>query len=80
MELEIWITGVCSSHDVSLCDFAYYVVGYEPVVAMNLTLCYIVFACHQNDFCKDYFGSVYVGGYGGLSERRCMCAHDSGVM
>ena len=26
-ELESWITGVCSQHVVSLCDFAYYVVG-----------------------------------------------------
>ena len=24
---EIWITGVCSPYVVSLCDFAYYVVG-----------------------------------------------------
>ena len=24
---ESWITGVCSPYDVSLCDFAYYVVG-----------------------------------------------------
>ena len=24
--------------------------------------------CHQYDLCKNYIGSVYVGGYGGLSE------------
>ena len=24
--------------------------------------------CHQYDVCKHYVGSVYVGGYGGLSE------------
>ena len=24
--------------------------------------------CHQYDVCKNYIGSVYVGGYGGLSE------------
>ena len=24
--------------------------------------------CHQCDICKNYVGSVYVGGYGGLSE------------
>ena len=24
--------------------------------------------CHQNDICKNYIGSVYIGGYGGLSE------------
>ena len=26
-EFENWITGVCSSYVVSLCDFAYYVLG-----------------------------------------------------
>ena len=25
-------------------------------------------SCHQYDVCKDSAGSVYVGGYGGLSE------------
>ena len=24
--------------------------------------------CHQHDVCKNYVASVYVGGYGGLSE------------
>ena len=24
--------------------------------------------CYQYDVCTDYVGSVYVGGYGGLSE------------
>ena len=24
--------------------------------------------CHQFDVCKKYVGSVYVGGYGGLTE------------
>ena len=24
--------------------------------------------CHQYDVCKSYVGSVYFGGYGGLSE------------
>ena len=24
--------------------------------------------CHQHEVCKKYVGSVYVGGYGGLSE------------
>ena len=27
-----------------------------------------MFVCHQYDVCKNYVGSVYVGGYGGLSE------------
>ena len=33
-----WITGVCSPYVVSLCDFAYDVVGYELAVALYLTL------------------------------------------
>ena len=35
---------------------------------MHHSLWYIVFVCHQNVVCKYYIGSVYVGGYGGLSE------------
>ena len=27
-----------------------------------------MFVCHQNDVCEDYIGSIYVGGYCGLSE------------
>ena len=36
---------------------------------MHLALWYVVLVCHQNDVCKNYVGSVYVGGYGGLSKR-----------
>ena len=42
--------------------------GKEPAVAMHLALWYVVLACHQYDVCEKYVGSVYVGGYGGLSE------------
>ena len=35
---------------------------------MYLTLGYVVIVCHQYDVCKNYVGSVYVGGYGGLVE------------
>ena len=35
---------------------------------MHLTLWHIVFVCHQNDVRDNYIGSVYVGGYCGLSE------------
>ena len=35
---------------------------------MNLALGYIVRVCNQYDVCKHYVGSVYVGGYGSLSE------------
>ena len=67
-EFESWITGVCSPYVISLCDFAYYVFGQEPAIAMHLALWYVVLVCHQYDVCKHYVGSVYVGGYGGLSK------------
>ena len=51
-----------------LCDIAYYVFGKEPVIAKHLALWYIVLACYQYDVCENYVGSVYIGGYGGLSE------------
>ena len=35
---------------------------------MHLALWYVVLVCHQYDVCENYVGSVYVGGYGGLSE------------
>ena len=35
---------------------------------MHVTLCYIMFVCHQNYGCENSVGSVYVGGYCGLSE------------
>ena len=34
---------------------------------------YVVLVCHQYDVCKKYVGSVYVGGYGGLSESGLLC-------
>ena len=52
----------------SLGDCAYYVVGQEPAIAVHIALRYVVLVCHQYDVCKNYFGSLYVGGYGGLSE------------
>ena len=39
-----------------------------PAVAVYLALWYVVLVCHQYDVCKNYVGSVYAGGYGGLSE------------
>ena len=35
---------------------------------MHLSLWYMVLVCHQYDVCENYVGSVYIGGYGGLSE------------
>ena len=43
-------------------------VGLEPAVAMHLALWYVVLVSHQYDVCKNYVVSVYVGGYGGLSD------------
>ena len=42
----------------------------EHAVAIHLALWYVVIVCHQHNVCKNYVGSVYVGGYGGLSESR----------
>ena len=36
---------------------------------------YIVFVCHQNDVYENSIGSVYVGGYCGLSESG-LCVFD----
>ena len=36
---------------------------------MHLALLYVVLVCHQYDVCENYVGSVYIGGYGGLSEN-----------
>ena len=35
---------------------------------MHLVIWYVMLVWHQYDVCKNYVGSVYVGGYGGLSE------------
>ena len=35
---------------------------------LYLALWYVVLTCHRYDACTNYVGSVYVGGYGGLSE------------
>ena len=59
---------LCSSYVISLCDFAYYVFGQEPAVAMHLALWYVVLFCHHYDVCENSVGSVSVGGYGGLSK------------
>ena len=32
-----------------------------------------VLVCHQYDACKNHVGSVYAGGYGGLSESGLLC-------
>ena len=52
---------------ISLSDFAYYVFGQEPAVAVHLALWYVLLVCHQYDVCENSVGSVYVGGYCGLS-------------
>ena len=41
---------------------------------MHLALWYVVLVCQQYDVCEHYVGSVYIGGYGGLSESGlCVC-------
>ena len=44
---------------------------------MHLALWYGVLVCHQFDVCKNSVGSVYVGGYGGLSESGLCVFHES---
>ena len=34
---------------------------------MHLAFWYVVLVCHQYDVCKNYVGSVYLGGYCGRS-------------
>ena len=63
----------CSPYVIYLSDFAYYVFGQEPAVAVHLALWYVLLVCHQYDICENSVGSVYVGGYCGLSERRTLC-------
>ena len=41
---------------------------FKPAVAVHLALWYVLLVCHQYDVCENYVGSVYVGGYCGLSE------------
>ena len=35
---------------------------------MHLSLWYVGLVCHQYEVCEKSAGSVYIGGYGGLSE------------
>ena len=37
---------------------------------MHISFWYVVPVCHQYDVYENYVGSVYIGGYGGLSESR----------
>ena len=43
---------------------------------MHLALWYVVFVCHQYDVCENSVGSVYIGGYGGLSEIGLCVFHE----
>ena len=43
---------------------------------MHVTLWYVVLVYHQYDVCKNYVGSVYVAGYGGMSESGLSCLVD----
>ena len=35
---------------------------------MHLSVWYVMLVCHEYDVCENSVGSVYIGGYGGLSE------------
>ena len=42
-----------SPYVISLSDFAYYVFGQEPAVAVHLALWYVLLVCHQYDVCEN---------------------------
>ena len=42
--------------------------SFKSLRAGSLARWYVLLVCHQYDVRKNYVGSVYVGGYGGLSE------------
>ena len=42
--------------------------SFKSLRAGSLALWYVVLVCDQYDVCKNYVGSVYVGGYRGLNE------------
>ena len=52
LEFESWITGVCTPYVIYLCDFAYYVFGQEPAVAMHLALWYVALSAISMMFVK----------------------------
>ena len=41
---------------------------FELAIAMHVSLWHVVLVCHQYNVCTNSVGSVYIGGYGGLSE------------
>ena len=40
----------------------------SQMFALHVALWYVVLVCHQYDVYENAVGSVYVGGYSGLSE------------
>ena len=42
--------------------------------------CMLCFVFHQYDVCENYVGSVYVGGYGGLSESFLVVGESPSVL
>ena len=44
---------------------------------MHLALWYVVIVCHQYDVCKNYVGSVYVGGLSELCPVRFLVVGES---
>ena len=47
--------------------------GHQLQTTVHLYLWYVVLVCHQYDDCENSVGSVYVGGYSGLSEGGLLC-------
>ena len=59
MEVLYWIDHVWYSKECMCCVCE---------MATHLAPWYVVLVCHQCDVCENSVGSVYIGGYSGLSE------------
>ena len=53
---------------ISICCVGFASLDVVCDVLNDCALWYVVLVCHQYDVCENSVGSVYVGGYGGLSE------------
>ena len=67
---------VCFCMSEVISSFRSFKAGSQVSAHLILFLCVIVhvlclrivLVCHKYDHCENYVGSVYIGGYGGLSE------------
>ena len=53
---------------ILLMKLPHFITIFDIAVAVHRSLWYVLLVCHQYDVCENSVGSVYVGGYGGVSE------------